>query len=134
MKKVLENKYGIVITKPWSKEMYIHNDKVAEVVKATITEMLNVELEKAKKEYYAEFEDEDFNPVEFEESQYEYEASGPMQEITEAVVNYGFGSGFEIGDILKDVTDTLANSPYYRLAQIAEELDLELKEEFIGVK
>lgn len=29
-------KYGIEITKPWSKEMYDHNDKVAELMKAEI--------------------------------------------------------------------------------------------------
>ena len=29
MKKI-ESKYGIEITKPWSKEMYDHNEKVAE--------------------------------------------------------------------------------------------------------
>ena len=26
-------KYGIKITKPWSKEMYDHNDKVADIMK-----------------------------------------------------------------------------------------------------
>ena len=30
MPKVLEKKYGIEITKPFSKEMYAHNDQVAE--------------------------------------------------------------------------------------------------------
>ena len=34
--KVKEIKYGIEITKPWSKEMYDHNDKVAELMKAEI--------------------------------------------------------------------------------------------------
>jgi hypothetical protein len=29
-------KYGIEITKPWSKEMYDHNDKVADLMKAEI--------------------------------------------------------------------------------------------------
>ena len=29
-------KYGIEITKPWSKEMYDHNDKVAKLMKAEI--------------------------------------------------------------------------------------------------
>ena len=30
------SKYGIKITKPWSKEMYDHNDKVADLMKAEI--------------------------------------------------------------------------------------------------
>ena len=29
-------KYGIKITKPWSKEMYDHNDKVADIMKKNI--------------------------------------------------------------------------------------------------
>ena len=29
-------KYGIEITKPWSKEMYDQNDKVSEIVKQNI--------------------------------------------------------------------------------------------------
>ena len=29
-------KYGIKITKPWSKEMYDHNDKVSHLMKAEI--------------------------------------------------------------------------------------------------
>ena len=35
-KKQNEVKYGIEITKPWSKEMYDHNDKISEVVKTNI--------------------------------------------------------------------------------------------------
>ena len=30
------SKYGIKITKPWSKEMYEHNDKVADMMKKNI--------------------------------------------------------------------------------------------------
>ena len=30
------SKYGIKITKPWSKEMYDHNDKVSNLMKAEI--------------------------------------------------------------------------------------------------
>ena len=35
-KKSPEIKYGIEITKPWSKEMYDHNEKVAEEMKANL--------------------------------------------------------------------------------------------------
>ena len=33
-------KYGIEITKPWSKEMYDHNDMVAELMKSEITKSI----------------------------------------------------------------------------------------------
>ena len=33
-------KYGIKITKPWSKEMYEHNDKVADMMKKNIENLL----------------------------------------------------------------------------------------------
>ena len=38
--KVREVKYGIEITKPWSKEMYDHNDKVSDEVKQNIESAL----------------------------------------------------------------------------------------------
>ena len=34
--KILGEKYGVTITKPWSKEMYEHNDTVADFMKENI--------------------------------------------------------------------------------------------------
>ena len=39
MKKAKEVKYGIEITKPWSKEMYAHNEEVQNEICDTILEM-----------------------------------------------------------------------------------------------
>jgi hypothetical protein len=39
-KKVLGIKYGIEITKPWSQEMYLHNDLVAAEMKKNIVEAI----------------------------------------------------------------------------------------------
>ena len=50
MKKPLNTKYGIQITKPWSNEMYDHNDKVADLMKIEIL----IQLKNAK-----ESDDED---------------------------------------------------------------------------
>ena len=36
MKKEKRVEFGIEIVKPWSREMYDHNDEVAEVVKAKV--------------------------------------------------------------------------------------------------
>ena len=40
--KVLGKQYGIEITKPWSNEMYEHNDKVADLMKQSISESLQI--------------------------------------------------------------------------------------------
>ena len=39
--KVLGEKYGIAITRPFSKEMYAHNDKVVALMKENITKAIN---------------------------------------------------------------------------------------------
>lgn len=39
--KVIETKYGIDVTRPWNKEMYDHNDKVASLMKAAIRIAIN---------------------------------------------------------------------------------------------
>ena len=36
--------YGVLITKPWSQEMYDHNDRVADVVKQNLREALHEAL------------------------------------------------------------------------------------------
>ncbi len=40
--KVVGNQYGIEITKPWSDEMYSHNDKVADLMKDRISDSLKI--------------------------------------------------------------------------------------------
>jgi hypothetical protein len=39
--KIIDTQYGIEITKPFSKQMYEHNDKVAEEMKANIVKQWN---------------------------------------------------------------------------------------------
>jgi len=39
--KVIGEKYGIQITKPWNNEMYDHNDKVAQLLKIELENTLN---------------------------------------------------------------------------------------------
>ena len=45
-KKSPEIKYGIEITKPWSKEMYDHNEKVASEMKANLMHHWNLIVNK----------------------------------------------------------------------------------------
>jgi len=76
-------KYGIEITKPHSKEMYDHNDKVALEMKRNIVS----EIHKA----YSN-KDEDL-----------------LQKIVKCFTGWGFGDGFELEEIKDEGLNTLAN-------------------------
>ena len=74
--KVLGTKYGIEITKPWNNEMYDHNDKVADLMKAE----LKLALTKAYKN-----EDEEL-----------------LIEVGAVICPGGYGVGFEMEDIYNE--------------------------------
>ena len=80
------NKYGIQITKPWSAEMYDHNDKVADLMKIEIL----IQLKLAK-----ESQDEEL-----------------LRKVASIVCPMGYGSGFEFEDIYNETLkelDTVQN-------------------------
>jgi len=70
------NKYGIQITKPWSKEMYEHNDKVAQQMKAELL----IQLKSAK-----ESDDEEL-----------------LRKVASIVCPSHYGNGFEFEDIYNE--------------------------------
>ena len=74
--KVLGKKYGIEITKPWNNEMYDHNDKVADLMKAE----LKLALTKAYKS-----EDEEL-----------------LRGVAKVICPSGYGVGFEMEDIYNE--------------------------------
>ena len=111
--------HGIEITKPWSKEMYAHNDKVATEVRDEIWERW------AKAVLDANIDKEDA---------WEYAATEEMEDIQTAVTCYGFGSGFTIGAVEDEVVTEMENLPYYRLNEVVEDLEIELEEGFVGFK
>lgn len=74
--KILGTKYGITITKPWSTEMYNHNDKVADRMKGSISKALNVALNKS---------DED-----------------ELRYVAKAICSHGHGHGYSLDDIHAD--------------------------------
>jgi len=139
MKKAKEIKYGIEITKPWSEEMYAHNQKVAENVRTQILNKWNEAMEQAKLEY-----DENTCEIEAEENGYEIEPflereytdvqTEELRSIQKDVTCYGFGMGFSMKDVSTEVTDELDSAAYYRLKEMAEDMGLELEYEFIGLK
>ena len=138
MKKAKEVKYGIEITKPWSKEMYAHNEKVGEDIKTQILKKWNEAMEQAKLEY-----DENTCEIEAEENGYEIEPflereytdvqTEELRNLQKDVTCYGFGMGFSMEDVDEEVRDELENAASYRLKEMAEDMQLELEQEFIGL-
>jgi len=133
MKKEKKVVYGIEIAKPWSKAMYAHNDKVAEVVKATVHAMW-IEAYEELEEFVGAYDDDcDDDEILFQDVDWDI-ATEKMVEIQKAVTCYGFGDGYTIGEVADEVARELEMAPLYRLNEMAEELGLELEKEIIGFK
>ena len=84
--KVLGTKYGIDITKPWSQQMYIHNDIVASEMKENIFNALN--------------------------EAYSKDDERSLREIGRAVCAYGFGDGYDMDEMHSEICrelDTIQN-------------------------
>ena len=126
MKKEAKVEYGITITKPWSTEMYDHNDALAEVVKAKVLEMWNEAFKAAE----AEFVDEDELGNEFTDMYWEA-ANVEMVKIQKAITYYSY-SNQSIGEVAEEVVETLENMPTFQLKELVEELEIELEKGFIG--
>ena len=114
----------IVISKPWSKEMYAHNDEVATEVRDEVWERW------AKA--YKEIEERELEKGGFSESEWEYNVNQHMQDIQKAVTVIGYGLGYTVKDVEEDFIQELENAAYWRLKEISEDLDLDLESEFIG--
>ena len=121
MKKEKKVEFGIEIVKPWSKAMYDHNDMVAEAVKVKVFEIWT--------DAYVSAVSEEFTS----ESDWLNEATPEMIRIQKAVTCYGFGSGYDVAKVSSIVKEELEDAPYYRLKEIAEELELDLKVGFVGL-
>ena len=124
-------KYGIKITKPWSKEMYAHNEEVKETVINEVRDRWEIAYQEAEQHFLDDLE-EDQQGMLFEDADW-HNANQTMQEIQEAVTIINYASGFDIKEVTEEVENELDDAPFYRLKEIAEELELELEEEFIGL-
>jgi hypothetical protein len=124
MKKEPKVEYGIQIVKPWSREMYDHNDAVADRVREDILNMWMDALDAAE----AELDEEDG-----ELSELDWEcASDEMIAIQKAVTICGYGFGYTIERICDIFEDELEAAPYYRLKEMVEDLDIKLEKGFVG--
>jgi hypothetical protein len=127
MKKAAKVEYGIQITKPWSREMYDHNDEVAEQVRAAVHQMWMDAWNECEREVTDMDEESDLLIY------MDWDvASEEMKRIQKAVLCHGFGSGYSVADVAERVEAEIEDAPYYRLKDIAEELGLELEKGFVG--
>ena len=133
MTKAKKVEFGIEITKPWSKEMYNHNDEVQEVVVGIITKMWKDEMADVRKDWEMEMADEaseDFYP-DFEDAEWSHFDCGILKDIQTAVTCSGF-LNYSVVDVEEIVLNELDDAPYYRLNEMVEELELKLEKGFVG--
>jgi hypothetical protein len=124
MKKAKKVEFGIEITKPWSAEMYAHNEAVADVVRFEVKELLDAEVNN----FLADFDlTEDALTLAWED-----DATPELKNIQTAITCYGFGVGYTVERVLDKVEQELEDAPLYRLKDIAEELGLHLEKGFVG--
>ena len=125
MKKEKKVVYGIEITKPWSSEMYAHNDMVADAVRILVEQRWENALNAFEEELGEEF---------MSDTEWTVLATAEMKEIQRAITCYGFGFGFgyTVAEVAERVMQELEDAPTYRLKEIAEDLEIELEKGFVG--
>jgi hypothetical protein len=114
-KKTYGVKYGIVITKPWNKQMYEHNDKVSVEMKHNIFDALSKVYDDAL----------------------QYEDDTELKKVARQICYYGHGDGFEPDGIFEDAESELDNMPNYQLHEVYADMEKdklvpELEEYLIG--
>ena len=128
-----KEKYGIEITKPWSKEMYAHNDEVLKEFVEEVKAKWYCAYLDSETSFYSDLKFSDSDSTVFEESEFNYNANAIMLDVQEAVTVIGYGDGYTIYDVEKDVHQELNAMPYWRAKEVAENLSLNLDKEFIGL-
>jgi len=123
MKKEKKVVYGIEIVKPWSSEMYDHNEQVAEVVREKVLGMWNEAMAEFQDQYAESF----MSDIEWHANTYE-----SLRKIQTAVTCYGFGYGYDVARVEEIVLQELEDAPFYRLVDIVDDLDIELEKGFVG--
>jgi hypothetical protein len=98
-KKSPKVQYGIQITKPWSKEMYDHNDIVSEEMKKNI-------IKKWDDLTYRTNPNIDW---------FEIEEDTNIVKLQKGICYSGFGDGFTFGDVDEEFRNEVENMPNYQL-------------------
>jgi len=119
-KKTPQFKYGIEITKPHSKEMYDHNDVVAEVLKLNIQSAWDNAFKLAEVDFISYLE-EDQEGMLFTDSDWP-NANQVMQDLSKGVTVTGYGGGFTIQDVQDDFDRDLECMENWQLHETYAEL------------
>ena len=131
MKKVKEM-YGVKIVKPWSQEMYDHNELVAEEIRSEITKRWELAMKEAAKDFEDDLEEDQIG-LDFYDCDWDDWLCDELIDIQKVVTCYSFGMGYNVGRVEELVTAELENAAFFRLKEMAEDLELDLKEELIGL-
>ena len=106
-KKSPKVQYGIEITKPWSKEMYDHNDMVSEEMKSNILKAWESALDELFNGYSKQtYMESDWNFI---------KEDTKLVKLQKGICYSGFGDGFTIGDVDKEFRSEVENMPNYQL-------------------
>jgi len=119
-KKTPQFKYGIEITKPHSKEMYDHNDVVAEVLKLNIQSAWDNAFKLAEVDFISYLE-EDQEGMLFTDSDWS-NANQVMQDLSKGITVTGYGGGFTIQDVQDDFDRDLECMENWQLHETYAEL------------
>ena len=110
-KKSPEIKYGIEITKPFSREMYEHNDKVASEMKANIMHHWNLLVDRLLK-------NSDYYSLDTEWNERLINDDCPeLIKLQRGVCYSGFGGGYTIQDVCNEFSQELGDMQNWQLHQ-----------------
>ena len=101
-KKSPKNQYGIEITKPWSKEMYDHNDMASEEMKKNIIEKWDMLIK-------------NMGDINMETPWTLFEEYTDIVKLQKDICYSGFGDGFTLGDVDKEFRNEVENMPNWQL-------------------
>ena len=108
-KKSPKVQYGIEITKPWSKEMYDHNDKVASEMKANLMHHWNLLVDRLLK-------NSDYYSLDTEWNERLINDDCPeLVKLQRGVCYSGYGSGYTLEEVDREFRDEVENMPNYML-------------------
>lgn len=128
MKKVAKIEYGITIVKPWSKQMYDHNDKVITVAKSQLVRMWDDMVNPMLSEYL------DGDDLTMDDLDWLSVSTDTLQQFQKAVTCYSFGFGYSLQSVQEEVLETIQGGSYHSINRIFDELSIPLEPGFIGFK
>tara|TARA_R100001377_G_C3087528_1_gene74626 strand:+ start:38 stop:439 length:402 start_codon:yes stop_codon:yes gene_type:complete len=103
MLKGKKTKYGVVITKPHSNEMYDHNERISDMMKQNILDAWMKEVVVLSTDYGL---DEDWERIDY---------FSKIKKLQEAICYSGYGSGFSLGEVNDEVINQISQLPNYQL-------------------